>query len=157
MPLPLFRDPHARDLTAWEAERVTIGYGDDVAGRGSLSNQIARLVARALRDAKDDGLDRGEVAKLMTVRLGRPVNVASIDKWASEAAEEHRIPLDAFAALVEATGQHALLGFLPGLFGFAVVQARYVDLIELQQLQEHEEQVAARKAVLLAKVKGRGR
>ncbi|GJD97754.1 hypothetical protein [Methylobacterium iners] len=155
--MPLLRDPHVRDLTAWEAEPVTIGYGDDVAGRGSLSNQIARLVGRALRDAKDDGLGRADVAKRMAERLGRPVNLSSLDKWASEAAEEHRIPLDAFAALVDATGQHALLGFLPGLFGFAVVHARYVDLIELQQLQEHEEQVAARKAALLAKVRGRGR
>lgn len=153
--MPLFRDPHVRDLSSWEAERVTIGYGDDVTGRGSLGNQVTRLVGRALRDAKDAGLGRAELAKRMSDRLGRPVNVTSLDKWASEAAEDHRIPLDAFAALVEATGQHALLGFLPDLFGYAVVDARYVDLIELQQLQEHEAEVTARKNALLARVRGR--
>lgn len=153
MPL-LGRDPHVRDLSAWETEPVTIGYGDDVAGRGSLGNRIARLIARALRDAKDADLGRAEVAQKMTAILDRPVSVATLDKWASEAAEEHRIPLDAFVALIEATSQHKLLGFPPNLFGYAVVPARFVDMIELQQLQEHEEAVAARKAVLKAKLKG---
>lgn len=153
MPLP--RDPHVRDLAAWKAEPVTVGYGDDVAGRGSLNNRIARLVSRALRDTKDDGgLTRNEVAKRMAVYLGRPIALASLDKWASEAAEEHRIPLDAFVALIEATGQHQLLGFLPGMFGFAVVPVRYVAMIELQQLEDHEQEVAARKAALQAAIRG---
>lgn len=142
--MPMFsRDPHARDLSAWEAEPVTIGY------------RIARLVARAMRDAKDDdGLSRAQLAEKMSAILDRPVREATLDKWASEAAEEHRIPLDAFVALIEATGQHKLLGFLPTLFGFAVVPVRFVDMIELQQLQEHREAVAAREAVLRAKIKG---
>lgn len=154
--MPLLRDPHVRDLSAWETEPVTIGYVDDVAGRGSLGNRIARLISRAMRDAKDENanLGRAEIAARMTESLGRSVTAAILDKWASEAAEEHRIPLDAFVALIEATGQHRLLGFLPSLFGFAVVPSRYVDMIELQQLQEHEEAVAARKAVLRAKLKG---
>ena len=151
--MPLLRDPHARDLSAWEADPVTVGYGDDVAGRGSLGNRIARLVSRALRDAKDDGLARPDVAQRMGVYLGRPIALASLDKWASEAAEEHRIPLDAFVALIEVTGQHKLLGFLPTMFGFAVVPARYVAMIELQQLEDHEQEVAARKAALQAAIR----
>lgn len=148
------RDPHVRDLSAWETEPVTIGYGDDAAGRGPIANRIARLIARAMRDAKEADLGRSGVAQKMAAILDRPISVATLDKWASEAAEDHRIPLDAFVALVEATGQHKLLGFLPALFGFAVVPVRFVDMIELQQLQEHEEAVAARKAVLRAKLRG---
>lgn len=153
--MPLLRDRHRRDLTAWEAEPVTIGYGDDVAGRGSLSNRIARLIGRALRDAKDDGTSRAEVAERMAETLGRKITEAQLDKWASEAAEEHRMPLDAFVALIEATEQHRLLGFLPEAFGYAVVPARYVDLIELQMLEDHERAVAERKSALRAKVRGR--
>ncbi len=155
--MPLLRDPHARDLSVYEPETVTVGYGDDVPGRGALGNQIARVIARALRDAKDADIGRGDVACRMGERLERPVTVAQIDKWASEAAEEHRIPLDAFVALIEATRQHELLGFLPGLYGYAVVPARYVDMIELQMLEDHEKEVAARKAALQAKIKGRRR
>lgn len=152
--MPLLRDPHVRDLTAWQAEPVTVGYGDDVAGRGALGNRIARLVSRALRDAKDDGLGREAVAAKMAETLGRSISAAQLDKWASEAAEEHRIPLDAFAALIEASGQYELLGFLPALHGFAVVPTRYVPMIELQQLEDHEREVAARKQALLAQVRG---
>lgn len=155
--MPLLRDPHARDLSAYDPEPVTIGYGDDVAGRGALGNQIARLIGRALRDAKDAGIDRAEVARRMTNRLVRPISVAQINKWTSEASEDHRIPIDAFAALIEATGQHALLGYLPGLYGYVVVPIRYVDMIELQMLEDHEKVVAARKATLKAKIGGRRR
>ncbi len=155
--MPLLRDPHARNVTVYEPETVTVGYGDDVVGRGALGNQVARLVSRVLRDARDAGVNRAEVARRMTDRLVRPVSAAQLDKWASEAADEHRIPLDAFAALVEAADQHRALGFLPGLYGYAVVPLRYVDMIELQMLEDHEKEVAARKLALQAKIKGRGR
>lgn len=149
------RDPHVRDLTAWEADPVTVGYGDDVAGRGPLGNRIARVISRALRDAKDGDLSRAEIVQRMSESLGRSISAAQLDKWASEAAEEHRIPLDAFVALIEASGRHELLGFVPAGFGYAVVPARYVDMIELVQLEEHERELKARKSVLEAKLRGR--
>ena len=46
--MPLLRAPHAHDLSAYDPEPVTIGYGDDVAGRGALGNQIAWLIGRAI-------------------------------------------------------------------------------------------------------------
>lgn len=155
MPPP--RDPNAHDLAAYAPEPVTVGYGGDVAGRGALGNQIARLIGRVLRDAKDADIARPDVARLMSDRLGRQVTIAQLDKWSSEAAQDRCIPLDAFAALIEATGQHGALGFLPTLYGYAVVPARYVDMIELQMLEEHEQEVAARKAALQAKIKGHRR
>lgn len=151
--MPLFRDPHVPDLSAYAPEPVTVGYGADVAGRGDLGAQIVRIVSRALRDARDAGIPRAEVARLMTEYLGREVKVATLDKWVSAAAPERQIPLDAFAALVHATGQHDLLGHLPALFGYAVVPLGYVDMIELQQLEEHAKKIAERKANLQAKIK----
>ena len=148
------RDPYTKDLYAWEGEPVAVGYGDDVTGRGPLGNRISRLVGRALRDAKDAGQCRDDVARGMAEYLDRTIPAGSLDKWASEAAEDHRIPLDAFVALIHATGQHAILAFIPALFGFAVVPNRFVDLIELHQLEEHEREVQARKAALQAKVRG---
>lgn len=152
--MPLLRDPHTRDLSAYEPEPVTVGYGADVVGRGDLGAQIVRIIARALREAHGAGIPRAEVVRRMTEYLGREVKTASLDKWVSAAAIEHRIPLDAFAALVHATGQHDLLGHLPSLYGYAVVPASYVDMIELQQLEEHARKIAERKANLQAKIKG---
>lgn len=139
----------------WQPPQVSVGYSDEIAGRGSLQNQIARLVARALRDARDDrGLTRPDIARRMSDELGRKVTEESIEKWASEASEAHRIPFDAFIALVAATGATELLGFLPNLMGFVVVSKRYKPLIELHLLEEHEQELAAHKARIHAELRG---
>lgn len=93
------RDPLTQDLFAWEPPQVAVTLGDERSGRGTLDNQIARMVSRALREAREDGSSRAEIARRISTTVGRTVSEATLDKWASEAAEEHRIPLDAFIAL----------------------------------------------------------
>ncbi|MAA97793.1 MAG: hypothetical protein CMN87_15470 [Stappia sp.] len=149
------RDPLTQDLFAWEPPQVAVTLGDEGKGRGALDNQISRMVSRALRDAREDGSSRAEIARQISATVGRTVSEATLDKWASEAAEEHRIPLDAFLALVEVTGCTGLLGALTERFGLVVVDARYADLIELHLIEEHERDVAARKASLEAKWRAR--
>ena len=148
-------DPHTRDLFA-APEPVSVGFGDDVTGRGPAASQIAKVVSRALADARDeDGLSRAAVAEAMTVRLGRPVSETSLDKWASEASDAHRIPLDAFIALVGVTKGYEALGFIPRLFGYAVVEERYVEIIERRQIADHIEMLRARDEVLAARERAR--
>ncbi|QDY99092.1 hypothetical protein FQ775_01170 [Nitratireductor mangrovi] len=142
------RDPHTSDLfaTDWEPPQVAVGYAPDVAGRGRLDSRIARLVSRALRDARDeDGKARADIARCMSAYLDRPVSEAMLNKWAAEASEEHRIPLDAFVALIEATEAKDLLGFVPELFGFAVVPERYASLIEAHLWEEREQEAVRRR------------
>lgn len=145
----------ASEASGWQPPKVAIGYGEEVAGGGELPNQIARLVSRALRDAKKGrDLSRAEIARRMTRDLGRNVSEGTLEQWASEASVSHRIPLDAFIALVAATGEEDLLGFMPGLFGLAVVPRRYMAVIELQLIEEHERELAAHKARILADLGG---
>lgn len=149
-------DSITSDIFAWEPPQVAVGYNDDVTGKGELQNKISRLVGRALRDAKDvRGLSRGQIATALTAYLGRPVSEDTLDKWASEASDQHRIPLDAFIGLVEVTSAMDLLGFVPGLFGFVVIDRKYEAIVELQLLEEHERELNAHKARLQAKVRGR--
>lgn len=150
------RDPNTLDLLAWEPPAVAVGYAADVAGRGPLDNKIARVVARALRDARDDrDLDRVQVAARMSDYLERAISKTMIDKWSGEGSTEHRIPLDAFIALIHVTAAHDLLGFVPAIFGMAVMPEKYAELVELHLLEEHEQEVAARKAALAARWKAR--
>lgn len=149
------RDPLTRDLFAWEPPAVAIRYSDDVVGRGGLDNKIARLVSRALRDARDSGSSRQEVAQSLSAFIGRSVSEAMLHKWASEAAGEHRIPLDAFIGLVHATGAKELLGFVPGEFGLTVIEDAYAELIEERLIEDHIEEMQARRQVLAARRKGR--
>lgn len=149
------RDPYTQDLFAWEPEPVRVAYSDEVQGRGALDSQISRVLAQALRDAKDGGVSRMEIAGRMAAFLGRPISEDILNKWASEANDDRRIPLDAFIALAKATGSMELIGFVAGLFDLAVVPDRFVDIIELQQVEEHCEAMDARRAALRAKVRGR--
>ncbi|TIW27774.1 MAG: hypothetical protein E5V63_08255 [Mesorhizobium sp.] len=146
------RDILTADLFDWEPPKVAVGYAPDVAGRGGLDNQISRLVSRALRDCRDEGNgSRADVARRMSAYLDRQISEGILNKWSSESSDEHRIPLDAFIALIDATQAEALLGFIAEKFGFAVVPAKYADIIELSLIEDHERDIAARKAALLAR------
>ena len=147
------RDPLTKDLFEWTPPQVAIRYEEGVTGRGSLDNQIARLVSRALRDARDDNKGRSEIAASMSKYLKRSISAGMLDKWASEASEEHRIPLDAFIALVHATDAKELLGFVPGMFGLTVIENEYADLIEDKLLEDHIEELQARRQMLSAQRK----
>lgn len=149
------RDPLTKDIFAWSQPQVAIRYEAGVAGHGSLDNQIARLISRALRDARDNNKGRTEIAKKMSNYLGRSISSAMLDKWASEASGEHRIPLDAFIALVDATEARELLGFVPSMFGLTVIENEYADLIEDRLLEDHIQELQARRQVLSAKRKAR--
>lgn len=149
------RDPLTKDLFSWQPPKVAVGYSTDVMGRGPLDNRIARLIGQALRDARDGGTSRAEVAARMTEFLRRPISEGMLNKWSSEGSEEHRIPLDAFLALVDATGARDLLGFVPGEFGLTVIEAEYAELIEERLLEDHIEEMQARKQVLSARRKVR--
>lgn len=148
------RDNLTGDLLTWEPPKVEVGYGEEVSGRGSLDNRIARVVSEALRDAKASAsLQRADVARRMSDFLGRTVSEDMLNKWASEASQ-HRIPLDAFVALIEVTGSVGPLNFVPKYFGYAVVPEKYRDIIELHLIEEHEREVDQRKAALVAKLRG---
>lgn len=150
------RDTRTADLLSWEPPQVAVGYTAEVAGRGDLASQIARLLSRALGDAKDlQGFNRATIAGLMTLELHRPVSEDMLDKWSSEASTAHRIPLDAFVALVKVTQAEDLLGFIPGILDFAVVPRKYAEIIELHLLEEKEREIAAAKLALSARLRSR--
>jgi len=150
-----YRDPLTKDLFSWQPPQIGVGYGAEVTGRGALDNRIARMIGHALRDAREDGLSRAEVARRMTAYLGRSISEAMLNKWSSEGSEDHRIPLDAFIALVHATGAMALLGFAPGEFGLTVIETEYADLIEARLLDDHIEEMLARRQMLATRRRSR--
>lgn len=150
------RDTRTMNLLDWEPPQVAAGYAAEVAGRGNLENKIARLISQALRDASDErNASRADVAALMSLELGRPVTEDILNKWTSEASISHRIPLDAFCALVKVLEADELLGFIPSLLGYVAVPRKYADIIEMHLIEEKTRDLDARKQALTAKLRGR--
>ena len=153
------RDPVTPDLfDDWAADDGVVGYGEAAAPASraaTLDSRIAKAVALALKDCE---LERSAIAWDMTRYLGgERVTVNMLNKYASEASEEHRIPLARFAALIHATKDYRLLSLLPELFGFAVVDRRYLPWIEYGQLSEVEGELRRRKDAALRQAKRRAR
>lgn len=146
------KDRLTLDLLDWQPPKVAVAYAAAETRGGSLDATIARAVALALRNC---GADRVDIAAAMTAQLGRRVTKNMLDAWSSLAREENRVPLDAFAALVGATGEHDLLGLIPAMFGYAVVPEKYAEIIELHLVEEKRAELERRAAALTARVRGR--
>lgn len=149
------RDTLTSDLFDWQPPKVAVGYGEDVTGRGALDNRIARAISQALKEAKVRDIKRSQIASAMSDYLGRPISEDMLNKWASEAADSNRITLDAFVALIDATGTHDLVSLVVSSFGLVAVPERYSDLIELHLIEEHERDVVTRRQALEARVRAR--
>ncbi|MCB1472659.1 MAG: DNA transposition protein [Defluviimonas sp.] len=149
------KDDLTLDLLAWQPPQVAVTYEGEEARevRGAtISARFARAISKTLRDG---GRDRTAIAAEMSDYLGEQVTKAMLDAYASEARDSHNINLPRFAALIHVTGDHRLLSLLPEMFGFAVVDEKYAGIIELHLIEEHERDLAARKAQLTSGLRRR--
>jgi hypothetical protein len=136
----------------WQPPKTTMGFEPAELAGDRLSSRISRAVGLAL---KRSGKSRAEIAEAMSARLGSPVSADMLDKYASESSESHKITLERFMALVEATGCLDLLGLVAEPFGCAVVPEKYAPLIELHFIEEHQFEIVRRKQELEARFRGR--
>ncbi|WP_162858357.1 hypothetical protein [Labrenzia sp. CE80] len=145
------RDPYTIDMfTGWKPPRVSVGFEPGAIPGKRLSSRVSRAVAKALKDC---GKDRLTVAGLMSEQLGTPVSIAMLEAYASEAKVDHNITVERFVALVRATGQTALLGFLADEFELAVIPKRYENVIELALIEDHRREIEGRAKFLQAQIR----
>lgn len=126
------------DLLSWTPPQPVKSFPADRVRAASLAATIARGVSEALKRA---GRDRDQVAKSMAEYLGESVSPNMLDKYASEAAEEHVINVVRFMALVHATKSRELIQMLAEPFGWAVVEQRHLDAIQLAAALEERERL----------------
>lgn len=124
------------DLLSWEPPKVAAGFEDGAVRGSRIGNQISQVVRLAL-----DGHDRAAIADRMSEELGYPVSLHMIEKYASEAAEAHKITLERFIALVEATGCIDALGFIAKRFDRIVVPRKFQAIIRKHQIRELRERI----------------
>jgi len=139
----LFRDwQPPREVAARLAPEVTKG--------GTLDVRVAKAVAHALAAS---GKSRAEIAALMSEYLGERLSENMLDAYASPARETHKITLERFIALMDATGCYGLLAFICQFAGYVAVPERYGDVIELWREDREIEERTRRRDALMGRVR----
>lgn len=101
----------------------------------SLGASISKGVSQALKKC---GRTREDVAKQMSDFLDEQVSLPMLNAYAAEAKSDHIINVVRFIALVHVTRDPRLLQLIAEMFDWAVVDKKYLPLIEMAQLQEHK-------------------
>jgi len=148
--------PCQPDLLSWSPPEVVARFADERVRAVTLAGKIARSVAEALRDAAAAGVDRAEIARRMGAFLSEEISLHMINAYASQAREDHVISLSRFLALLHATGDRRLLEMLAEPLGWAVIEQKFLPLIELAAVQERQDELRHHADALRRKARQRG-
>ena len=143
------------DLLDWRPPQPVARFDERAVRAHGVAAGMSRAIAASLRECE---APREVVARRMSEFLGQPVSRHMLDAYASQAREEHVISLTRFVALLHATGDRRLLQAVADLLGWAVIETRYLPLIELAAVQQQRQALAKQARVLsLAAARGKTR
>lgn len=153
---PTVHDAAQRELLAWSPPAAVERFAPERVRAATLAGKVKRGVAEALRHSTEAGRDREAIAAAMADYLGEEVAKSSLDAWSSEARESQVPSLVRFVALLKATQDPRLLQVLAQECGWVVVDRKWLPLIELASLREHEDEVRRRRRALQAEGRNSG-
>ncbi|QQQ19706.1 hypothetical protein JIP62_06355 [Brevundimonas vitis] len=106
-----------------------------------IERQITSAVALIL---KDDDRDRFDVAAAMSRIAGTDITKGMLDKYSSEASEDHNISAGRFLVMVAATGRYDVLEAFVRKIGCALVVGEEVLTVELGHVAAQIERLQER-------------
>lgn len=135
-------DPRQQTLLDWTPPEAVRRFEEVSVRAHTIADRIARAVSQAM---KDSTLSRDELAESMSDYLGEGQDVPKnmLDAYASQARTEHVIPIVRFIALLHATGDQRLLQMIAEMFGWAVIDRKYLPLIDLASIRAREDALKA--------------
>jgi len=114
-------------------------------GAYRFRTEISLAMGEAIRACEKD---RYQIAADMGRLLGREVSVNTLDKYTSEAAEEHHPSLETAIAFDAATGQMALVSLFAEKLGSRVLPGKQSLLAELGRLEQMKGEIAKQTAAI---------
>lgn len=145
--------PGQASLFEWTPPPATARFDEERIRAATIGGRICRAVCAALRDSE---LSREDVAARMTCFLGERVSKAMLDAYASQAREDHMISVPRFVALLHVTRDRRLLEMVAEQFGWAVIERRYLPLIDLAAVQEQRDELTRRADALRRQARAGG-
>jgi hypothetical protein len=107
--------------------------------------EIAHAMGEAIREC---GKDRYQIAADMGRLLGRDISVNTLDKYTSEAAEEHHPSLETAIAFDAATGKLNLVALFAEKLGCRVLPGKASLLAELGRLEQMKGEIASQERAI---------
>lgn len=120
-------------LAHWQPSQTVAAFAPETVRGASLAVSLSKAVGQAL---KSSGRSREAAARLMSDYLDEPVSEAMLNAYASEARSEHIINVVRFIALLHVTRDRRLLELIAEMFGWAVVERRFLPAIEMAEAME---------------------
>ena len=151
--MPRQRPTQQPDLLSWQPPKAVESFEADVVRASSIAGKIARGLSQALKDCD---MPRTEIAQRMSDYLGETVSANMLNAYASEAREEHRINLLRFVGLLHATRDRRLLELIAGMFGWTVIDRKYLPLIELAAIREKTDELSRQAEAVRRRARGEG-
>ncbi len=125
------------DLLMFRPASPVVAFAPEIVRAASHAKSISKAISAALKAC---GRPRAEVAKQMGDYLDEEISENMLNRYAAEASDEHVINVVRFMALIAITRDRRLLEFIAEQNGWAVIDRRYLKLIETAQLRELREQ-----------------
>lgn len=129
------------DLLSFQPANPVVSFAYQDVRATTLGKTIAKAISAALKSCSRS---REDVADQMSGYLGEDVSKNMLDAYASESRTGHVISLVRFVALVSVTGDRRLLDLVAAQFGWAVIDRRYLKVIETAQMIEVRDEFNAR-------------
>lgn len=130
--------PGQASLFDWTPPATVAQFDEAHIRAATLNGRVSRAISTALKECSEP---RAAIAQRMSAFLGETVSKNMLDAYASQARDDHSITAVRFIALVHATGDRRLLELFAGQFGWAVIDRKYLPLIDLAALQEKQDEL----------------
>lgn len=145
------RDRRTLNLFDWEPPVVARAF-DAVRVRAvSLYSAISKAVSLAMKEC---GKPRKRIAHEISEYLGRDCPESMLNAYASEGREDHSISLVRFIALIHVTRDMRLLNMIAKMFGWAVIDERYLAAVEEAMWADQEERATRERLAARRRWKG---
>lgn len=136
------RDRSTLDLFKWTPPSVAHAFEEIKVRAVSLAATVSKAVSLAMKEC---GKPRKQIAREIGEYLGRDCPESMLNAYASEGREDHGISLIRFVALIHVTRDIRLLNMIAKLFGWAVIEERYLAAVEEAMWADQEERATREK------------
>ncbi|MDE1149678.1 MAG: DNA transposition protein [Azospirillaceae bacterium] len=131
------KDKTTLDLFEWQPPQIVHRFEEIRVRAATLRQRVSLAVAETLKQAEGE---RDAIATQVSDWLGETVTLNMLDAYASQAREDHSIPVVRLLGLIHATGDLRVLQMMAEMFGHSVIDNKWLPWVEVGQLADKKDE-----------------